>query len=604
MRRLIPGALALLALAAPAAAQTQVKKTPGTESRVVALSRGLFRLTSIGDTAVLTARIFGEGFKPLAGVAIEWRSEDDAIAAAQPSGAVIAVNNGTTRVWAKAGTDSVFAVITVEQRAAKLAWNVGNPIVLDAIGASVAIRAEQRDAKGYQVKGDFPLTACTVKAEGTPAPVALAGGKLTARANGAATLACRRGTVKDDLKIVVRQEVFAARLVGGDSVSLAVAGDTTRVQVQAFDRLGKPIVDVRGTWATLTPDVVDVEPTTGTILGKAQGRGLVTAKIENAMDTIVVNVLAPLPEGKVLPVLAKVAPKPVPVVAAPSTAAPVSAGAAVVSAPAAGGAAAPAPAPSSVLPSAPRPAATSFVSTRGPVATFASAQGDAAADSAAIAKIIEAGVAGGGGAGRTFVITPMAAQAEYRVLVDSVGTVYTTGGTLVGAAATIGLFRNVTLDGHFLTGTLKATAGTVTNLYDGSFGDARVDLRYEALPGFFLSAGYGVRGIERLFYAEKEVWSMVRTGLEGRLGLFGDRLKLRFGATYFPSATDKGQATDAPGTMFGAHGGAVFRAGWFELGVNYEAQSVEFQKANLASQYQRQARFSTLGITLGGHWGR
>ncbi|MBI3792147.1 MAG: hypothetical protein HY275_14885 [Gemmatimonadetes bacterium] len=244
---------------------------------------------------------------------------------------------------------------------------------------------------------------------------------------------------------------------------------------------------------------------------------------------------------------------------------------------------------------------------RGQAATFASSgsgAGSAAADSAAIAKIIEAGLTQGGAKERTWVLTPMAAQVEYRVLVDSVGTVYTTGGLVFGAAGSVGIGRGFFLDGHFLTGNLKATAGTITNLYDGTFGDARVDVGYEPINGFILRAGYGVRGLSRLFYASTEQWTMVRTGVEGRFGMFGDRVKANLGFTYFPSVSAKGQAPDAPSTMLGANGGVTYRAGWFQLGVNYEAQSIEFSKANLASVYQRQARYSALSFTLGAHWGR
>lgn len=337
---------ALAALFVPLVAQAQAKKPVAPAERVVALSRGLYRLTALGDSAVLSARIFGENFKPLAGVPIEWRSDDEGIAAAAPSGAVTAVRNGTTRVWAKAGNDSVYAVITVEQRATKLAWNVSNPLIFDAIGAAASLRAEQRDARGNPVKGDFPLAACTLKDEGGNGALSLAAGRLVAKANGAATLSCKRGGVKDELKIVVRQVIFAAKVSGGDTLNLAVAGDTAHLQVQAFDRLGKPIVDARGTWATLTPEIVDVEPTTGTILGKAMGAGQVTARFENAVDTITVNVLAPLPEGKVLPTLARA--RPAAPVSAPS-ATPVSSGAALAS----GGAAAPAGAAPAPAPSAP-----------------------------------------------------------------------------------------------------------------------------------------------------------------------------------------------------------------------------------------------------------
>ncbi len=618
-RRLTAAALAALLTPAVVSAQI-VKRTPGSEARVVALSRGLYRLTALGDTALLSARIFGENFKPLAGVPLEWSSEDDAIATATASGAVIAMKNGTTRIWAKAGTDSVFAVVTVEQRAAKLGWNVANPLIFDAIGASAQLRAEQRDTRGNVVRGDFPLTACTIKDDGGRGTVSISGARLLAKANGAATLACRRGLVRDDLKIVVQQAIFAAKVLGGDTVSLAVAGDTTRLAVQAFDRLGKPISDARGAWTSLTPEIVEVESTGGTILGKAEGVGMITARFDNAVDTVVVNVLGPLPAGRTMPVLARA--RPVVVQSATVQATPAAGGGVpvggVVSVV---GGAAPAPAP---LPSAPvlppagssnRPIAGTYIAPRGQVATFASTgagAGSAAADSAAIAQIIDAGLRAGKAKGRTWVITPTVAQAEYRTFGDTLGTVWATGGLLYGLSGRVEIGRGFFLDGNFLTGDLKATSGTVTNIFDGAFSDTRGDLGYEPIDGFVLRVGYGARFVGRKLYSNLEKWSMVRTGLDGKFNLFGDRVTLNIGATYFPSVSAKGQQVDMAGvditpsisTMLGANAGVRWRVSWFTVGVDYTAQSIEFNKVALLSRAQRQDRLSVLRLIFGGHWGK
>ena len=600
-RRLMAAAMA--ALIVPVATHAQAKKLAITDARVVALSRGIYRLTSLGDSALLSARIFGDKFQPLAGVPIEWRSDDESIASASPTGAVVAVNNGATRVWAKSGNDSVFAVVTVEQRAAKLAWNVSNPLIFDALGATAALRAEQRDMRGSPVRGDFPLSACTLKDEGGSGATSLVGGKLLAKANGAATLTCKRGAVKDDLKIVVRQVIFAAKVIGGDTVSLATAGDTVRLAVQAFDRLGKPINEARGSWATLTPEFADVDPVGGTILGKAQGVGKVTVRFEQAVDTVTVNVLGPLPEGRTMPVLARSRPA----ASAPSVSASPSSGVSVGGAAAAvGGAAAPLPSAPVLPPSgtSSRAAQGTYLAPRGQSATFASAgsgAGSTTADSIAISKIIEAGLSTGANAGRTFVLTPMAAQVEYRVLIDSSGAsvVRTTSGTLIGASSEVALTRTLHATAQFLSGTLKATSGT--GLFDGSFGDARVDLDYEPLEGFRLLAGYGIRALNRAVNSEQ--YSIVRLGLEGRFHLFSNHIETIAGFTFNPSMSVTG-TTDVPSTSLGARAGVTYRQSWFTLGVEYSAESIEFNKATLGTTVQREDRFSALSFRIGGHWGR
>ena len=616
--------------AAPAktAAKTAAKAP---EQRVVALARGLYRLTSLGDSAVLTARIFGENFRPIAGELIAWRSDDEAIATAAPSGVVSAMKNGTTRIWARSGNDSVFAVVTVEQRPVKLAFNLGSPIVFDALGASASLRAEQRDARGNPVRGEFPIsTGCKLKDEGGSGAVQMsAAAKLTARANGAATLACSRGSVRDEIKIVVRQVVFAARIAPSDTISLAQAGDTSRLSVQAFDRLGKPITDARAVWVSLTPEIVDIEGGSGLLLGRAMGTGKLVAKFESHSDTIIVNVLAGLPEGKTLMSLSQARPTPPPV-PTPSTA-PVSAppsSSVVGAAPPAAGA---------PLVEAPRPAPVRGtavpVSTRRATgaATFAGASSgsSAAGDSVAIQQIIDAQVANASQSGRTWVITPMAMQLEYRNLGiadpnDSAAVppflkrssqLRVSSGTLAGVAGQVQLWRSFYFDGHFATGSVKSTTGMiqtdsaggattrpVDNLLDGSITDLRMDFGLRAIPGLMFRVGYAQKtlkaGNSTIFQA-----NYYRTGVDGEFSLFSDKIHTLLGFTYMPSVSSNGSVN--PNTAMGGSAGVEYRAGWFTAGVDYQVESFEYPKSTKYNDaFQSQDRFSSLRFRLGVHFGR
>ena len=625
------GSSALACLMAMAAGEAQgTKPKSPSEQRVVALSRGLYRLTSLGDSAILTARIFGENFKPLPGVPIAWRSDDEGIATASTAGVVSAVKNGTTRVWARTGSDSVFAVVTVEQRPVKLAWNVGSPIVFDAIGASASLRAEQRDARGNPVRGDFAIAAgCKLTNEGGSGAVQMvAGPKLLAKGPGAATLVCKRGSVNDELKVIVRQSVFAAKVSPADTINLAAAGDTVRLSIRAFDRLGKPIADARAVWSSVTPDIAEIESGSGLLLGKSMGAGKLAAKFENFVDTITVNVLAALPEGRTLPTLAQARPA-APVQAAPT---PVSSTAALQ-----GSGGVPSVAPPSALVEAPRsapfrssgaPVSTQF---RGgsAVATFGSAPtaASAATDSAAILQILGGQQFGATQTGRTWVITPIALQVEHRwlgivnpnptppvlPLAKRYTQLRTSSGLLVGVAAQLQLFRSFYVDGHYATGTIKATTGTVTkdstglrstgpidNLADGSMRDARIDLGFRALPGLTFRVGYATKGVDR---PDSLRMAMVRAGFDGEFSLVGDRIHGIVGFTYMPSvSTNFGKAPSAP---LGGNVGLEYRAGWFTAGVEYFVESYEYATdAAFNDGYQQQDRFSSLRFRLGLHLGR
>ena len=600
------------------------------EQRILALSRGLYRLSSLGDSAILSARIFGENFRPIAGEPIAWRSDDEGIAAAAPTGVVSAMKNGSTRIWARSGSDSVFAVVTVEQRPVKLTFNLGSPIVFDALGASASLRAEQRDARGNPVRGDFPIsTGCKLRDEGGSGAVQMsAGAKLTARANGAATLTCNKGSVKDEIKIVVRQAVFAAKVAPSDTVLLAEAGDTVRLSIQAFDRLGKPIADARALWSSLTPEIVDVEGGSGLVLGKALGTGKLAAKFETTTDTVTVNVLAALPEGKSLPSLARArpAPPPTPVVQAPTTA--------PVSAARASSLGVPAPLSTAPLSAAPFPSAQRAFSVTAPsrraasAATFADASGSSAAsDSVAIQRIIDAQVSNTTKTGRTWIITPMALQSEYRSV--GISNPNPTGavapfaarssqlraapGTLIGIAGQVQLFRALYVDGQYASGTLKATTGVVTTdsvgktvttpsdgLADGGMRDWRFDVGFRALPGLAFRVGYAQKTIDTPI---KFQLTYVRTGLDGEFSLFGDRIHSMIGFTYMPSVT--ASSGNKPSTSMGGNAGVEYRGGWFTAGVEYQVESFEYTKdAAFNDTFQVEDRFSALRLRLGVHFGR
>ena len=627
MRRIV-AALGLVVIAVPAFAQGAkappkpvAKPVASKEPRIMALARGIYRLTSLGDSAVLTARIFGDNFKIIANETIVWRSEDGAIAEAAPSGAVTAIGNGTTKVWAVAGKDSVFAVVMVEQRAAKLGFTP-TTLVLNALGAVVPVRAEQRDARGNPLRGDYAINAaCRMRDNGVVAALH-PGGRIVARQPGATALVCMRAGLRDSLPIVVRQEVFAAKIAPSENVNLAQAGDTLRLRATAFDRLAKPIVDIRALWSAVDTAIVDVDQVNGIVLGKAQGEGRVAARIEGLTDTVTVHVLGPLPEGKTLMRLVASRPTaPAPSAPAPVAATPVSATSTSMGGGGAG-----------MLNSIPAASSPASVVTRGgrapaPAASRASSRGaamptglnlltvaNAAADSAAINTILTGGVqTTNARVGRTYVITPMVMLTEYRYIAPTLpnDVSQVTPGTLTGIEAEVSITNSFFARGHYLTGALSATALSASSQYNvDKIGDVAIDLGYRALPWLAFTAGYGVRGVTRVVPSGSDAWTIIRVGALTDLSMFSDRVHANIGLNFMPRVSLSGG--DSPGTAMGGLAGVSYRAGWFTAGVEYMVDSFEFSKRPadaaqnraVADFSQRQDRLSALRIKLGVHFGR
>ena len=611
----IVAAITLAALATPLSAQTtKTPVKPGTpaakETRIMALARGIYRLTSLGDSALLTARIFGDNFKVIANETIVWRSEDATIAEAAPSGAVTALGNGTTKVWAVAGSDSVFAVVIVEQRAAKLGFTPSS-LIMNALGAVAPVRAEQRDARGNPLKGDYAINVgCKMRDNGVVAALQ-PGARIVSRQQGATALVCTRGALRDSLPIVVRQEVFAAKIAPAENVNLAVAGDTLRLRATAFDRLGKPMVDIRALWTAVDTAIVEVDQINGIVLGKAQGDGRVSAKIENVTDTVTVHVLAPLPEGKTLMrlVAARPTPPPAPVASAPS--APV----ATVGAPVGGGtsmmtsASAPASSPANVVTRGGRTSAplVSRQPSRGAALGLNLATvSNPSADSAAINAILTGGVrASSAKTGRTYIVTPMAVQTEYRYIDPTIPNdvpVVTTG-TLIGAEAEVAITNSFFLRAHTASGELNASAGLATNTYNSKYSEAGVALGYRALPWLGFAIGYDGRSNNRVL-SGVEQWTLLSIGAQSDLSMFSDHVTASIGLAFMPSVTVASTgASVAPTASMSGNAGVSYRAGWFTAGVEYRVESFEFAKKALDNS-QREDRVSTLRLKLGLHFGR
>lgn len=265
------GLLAIVLLSAPwtgAAAQVQFERVG-------------YRLTSIGERVTVVAR------SPSArGSAIRWHIADSSIATVSQSGVVISRRPGYTKLWAIAGDDSASTLIVVNQWAAKFEF-VPAIVRFDAIGARMPFKVRVRDAAGYVINDRNRALACRSVNDRV---VALSAGELSARAHGVTYVRCTDRGIADSVRVEVLPRAVRAQIVDRLTIANKTVGDTFRIRLSAFDRMGDEIRDAQATWASLNPGIMSVDPLTGMARSVGPGAVKIVGQVGDATDTVAINV--------------------------------------------------------------------------------------------------------------------------------------------------------------------------------------------------------------------------------------------------------------------------------------------------------------------------
>lgn len=118
----------------------------------VAVSPDAVALSALGDTARLSARVFDQTGRPMAGAAISWSSSEASVATVDSSGLVTAEGMGSAMVRATSGEASGSAIVTVMQSAD----SVTVLPVAATIGPGDTLRlvAKAFDANGHPLAGE------------------------------------------------------------------------------------------------------------------------------------------------------------------------------------------------------------------------------------------------------------------------------------------------------------------------------------------------------------------------------------------------------------------------------------------------------------------
>lgn len=118
-------------------------------------------------------------------------------------------------------------------------------------------------------------------------------GLATTRGNGDVVLDASYGD--STARVSIHVEQFATSLTIVPDTATLVAGSTARFELTAFDRLGTPLANslTPGLWVSTSASGILALSFSGLSLALAEGSVTVTANLDNAWDTALVNVTAP-----------------------------------------------------------------------------------------------------------------------------------------------------------------------------------------------------------------------------------------------------------------------------------------------------------------------
>lgn len=220
----------------------------------IAVSPASVTLTSLGDTARLTAEAKDELGSTVTGVVFGFASSDTAVATVDGQGNVVAVANGAATVTVSGDTRTADVAVTVAQQAASVVVTPA-AVTIDALEVDTALSAEVTDARG----NDIAAATVTWTSSDTGVVVVAAGsGVLTSKSNGSALVIAASGAARDTASVTV-QQVIVGFAVLPESVSATAFGDTISFQAAAVDRNNQAVSSTAATWSSTDSTVATVD---------------------------------------------------------------------------------------------------------------------------------------------------------------------------------------------------------------------------------------------------------------------------------------------------------------------------------------------------------
>ena len=163
----------------------------------VAVTPDTVVLTSLGQTAQLTAAVRDQAGRAMDGVPVAWSSADTTVAVVDSAGLVGAVGGGAATITATAGEASGDALVTVVQSVDSL--TVSPPMDTIAPGDTIRLVAEAYDETGHVVEG----AVFTWSSSDAPVATVDPSGLVRGAGEGTATITATAGDVSGTSEITV-----------------------------------------------------------------------------------------------------------------------------------------------------------------------------------------------------------------------------------------------------------------------------------------------------------------------------------------------------------------------------------------------------------------
>jgi hypothetical protein len=255
----------------------------------VVFDRTGYRLNSLGARVPVSAKVLDAARRPIPNRPIAYRTSDPSIAVVSQAGVVQSRRVGRTRVWAISGTDSSSALIIVAQWATKFAFSP-SPMTFDAIGLQSALDVTLRDSSGNVIPGAAQRSTTQCRPRDDRVVQIRPDGKIQSRANGVTWIRCSDRGISDSVRVEVRQRPARVMIADKLSVGSRPVSDTFRLRMRVQDPKGDSIPGARGTWASLNPNMIVIEPVSGFARAIGPGTARIVAQIADATDTLTVTI--------------------------------------------------------------------------------------------------------------------------------------------------------------------------------------------------------------------------------------------------------------------------------------------------------------------------
>ena len=250
----------------------------------VSVSPAADTLAAFGDTLRLVAAAADANGHAVAASEFAWASSDTLVARVEASGRVPAAANGRATITATAGSATGTAAVTVAQVVHAVSVSPAAD-TLAALGDTLRLVAQAADANGHAVvASEFAWASSdtlVVRVE--------ASGRVTAAANGSATIRATAGSATGTAAVTVAQVVDAVS-VSPAADTLAAFGDTLRLVAKAADSNGHAVAASEFAWASNDTLVARVD-VSGLVESVAQGSAVVTATASAVTGEAVLRVV-------------------------------------------------------------------------------------------------------------------------------------------------------------------------------------------------------------------------------------------------------------------------------------------------------------------------